>query len=400
METELRELYTLVSGWRASGRIGELERDLALEKLRRVYEAVRFASDGEEDAAPEDGLPVELPVNLDLDQMLGVVSVPVGESGMMESLLPTTMDRSPDARFAGEEPAEPAGESSPKPDTFSVPGTEADDVAAQPAPTSVSHESAFREPEPHVTAPEQTIVPKHADSVVSQPVSGQPTVVEPVLFGLDEIVQHKRKQRVIMSLYDDRPGAGRSADAPVREPSGKPESESRPEAEPVGEKSSSVSGNMGISESVDESAPVSGQQPEAGNDPRSEAVPEAVCAEKITGNESRMESSAAGSVLGEVMNRGVQTLGESIAPARDAVSDMAHKTPVSDLRDAIGLNDKFLLIRDLFDGDAGACDAAIDTLNGFADLDDCMIYIAENYAWNPNSDGARLLVELIERKLA
>ena len=29
-----------------------------------------------------------------------------------------------------------------------------------------------------------------------------------------------------------------------------------------------------------------------------------------------------------------------------------------------------------------------------------MIYIAENYAWNANSDGAKLLMELLERKFA
>ena len=44
--------------------------------------------------------------------------------------------------------------------------------------------------------------------------------------------------------------------------------------------------------------------------------------------------------------------------------------------------------------------AALDALNGFGDLDDCMIYIAENYAWNANSDGAKLLMELLERKFA
>ena len=29
-----------------------------------------------------------------------------------------------------------------------------------------------------------------------------------------------------------------------------------------------------------------------------------------------------------------------------------------------------------------------------------MIYIAENYAWNSSSDGARFLMELLERKYA
>ena len=42
----------------------------------------------------------------------------------------------------------------------------------------------------------------------------------------------------------------------------------------------------------------------------------------------------------------------------------------------------------------------IGTLNGFDDFDECMIYIAENYAWNANSDGAKFLMELLERKFA
>ena len=71
-----------------------------------------------------------------------------------------------------------------------------------------------------------------------------------------------------------------------------------------------------------------------------------------------------------------------------------------DLRRAIGINDKFLMIRDLFGGDAAAYEAAIGTLNGFDDFDECMIYIAENYAWNANSDGAKFLMELLERKFA
>ena len=29
-----------------------------------------------------------------------------------------------------------------------------------------------------------------------------------------------------------------------------------------------------------------------------------------------------------------------------------------------------------------------------------MIYIVENFAWNPDSDGARLLTDIIQRKLS
>jgi hypothetical protein len=73
---------------------------------------------------------------------------------------------------------------------------------------------------------------------------------------------------------------------------------------------------------------------------------------------------------------------------------------ITDLRKAIGLNDKFLMIRDLFGGDAARYEDTIDTLNEFDDLDECMIYIVENFRWNPDSEGAKLLVSLLERKLA
>ena len=83
-------------------------------------------------------------------------------------------------------------------------------------------------------------------------------------------------------------------------------------------------------------------------------------------------------MLGDVINHDVQTLADTIAPPRDIASELRRSEPVTDLHRAIGINDKFLMIRDLFGGDGEAFDAALDALNGFGDLDDCMIYIAEN----------------------
>ena len=107
-----------------------------------------------------------------------------------------------------------------------------------------------------------------------------------------------------------------------------------------------------------------------------------------------------GAVLGEVINHDVRTLADTIAPPRDMASEIARSEPVTDLRRAIGINDRFLMIRDLFGGDADAYEQALSELDGFLDLDECMIYIAENFAWNSSSDGARFLMELLERKYA
>ena len=50
IQTELRRLESLVDGWAAANRISTLERDLALDKLKALYEELRFA-----DAVVADG---------------------------------------------------------------------------------------------------------------------------------------------------------------------------------------------------------------------------------------------------------------------------------------------------------------------------------------------------------
>ena len=51
-----------------------------------------------------------------------------------------------------------------------------------------------------------------------------------------------------------------------------------------------------------------------------------------------------------------------------------------------------------FGGNGSLYEITIRKLNEFDNFDDCMIYIAEHFAWNPNSDGAKLMLELLERK--
>ncbi len=105
-------------------------------------------------------------------------------------------------------------------------------------------------------------------------------------------------------------------------------------------------------------------------------------------------------MLGEVIAPHVQTLAEKLAPTHEVAADRLRNEPISDLRHAVGINDKFLLIRDLFDGNGALYEITIRRLDEFDNFDDCMIYIAEHFAWNPNSDGAKLMMGLLERKFA
>ncbi len=112
------------------------------------------------------------------------------------------------------------------------------------------------------------------------------------------------------------------------------------------------------------------------------------------GEEPELPASTA--VLGEVMGHDVPTVGDSLGHR----PDVAGWAEVSDdLNRAISVGDRFVLLRDLFDGDQALCDRTLKRLSTFDDLDDCMIWITENFAWNANSEGAKLIMGLLERKL-
>lgn len=88
----------------------------------------------------------------------------------------------------------------------------------------------------------------------------------------------------------------------------------------------------------------------------------------------------------------------SVADTIVCPKGVAESAPVVSLRDAIGVADKFMLIRELFDGDTVAYDCAIETLDKQPSFDDCIIYIAEHYAWSPNSQATKLVMDLLQRK--
>ncbi|MBO5820454.1 MAG: hypothetical protein J6R02_02560, partial [Alistipes sp.] len=109
-----------------------------------------------------------------------------------------------------------------------------------------------------------------------------------------------------------------------------------------------------------------------------------------------VEADVAPQRLGDVFARNVTTLADKMAEEQPT----AAFNRIPEIRKAIGLNDKFLMIRDLFGGDVNLYEDTITHLDQFTDLDECMIFIVENFRWNPDSEGAKLLVSLIERKLS
>lgn len=467
LRDELHRLSTLIDGWNESHEIPDIERDIVLEKLRGLYEAVRFGMDLKPEAqpsaepAPDADLSSEA---IDFDAMIGLDTLSNG-SVETETAEPAVEKSTVEAENSSDlaavtedipshepEPVEKSDETTllmtngefgaadgqeipvaglSEDDAVTVPAAEADsDTAPDQEDVSADAQSGVDDfsPEENAESSEEpvpaveTVAPDAAASeksdveiVPEEPSRNEEPNEEPEseqhpeedgtlsLFDIDSVAVKRAKHRVVMALYGDTPAVGVKKEPAVR-PEPAPE---RPVERPaVGRAAEFVTAGVAATgrkaapqpEPVEQPAPQMPEQKTAvasatGEEPDVVELPTAV--RKSVAAEPLPESAAP--VLGELLNADVRTVSDVIASTVSA--SVIGQEPVTDLHKALCNNDRFLLARDLFNGDMAECERVIDRLNEFEDLDECMIYIAENFEWNPNSDGAKLLVDLLERKL-
>ncbi len=379
IKTSLARLQSLVEGWESAG-VTELERDIALEELRRIYSEIRFGSAAAVNGEADEPAAVVVPPVV-TEEPVQEESAAIEEESEepeieVELIMPDDEDEPEDEALPQEPTAEPTAE-----------------PAAEPEAASETEEETAPETEVEQTDDEPEI---HIDEIVVESVAttydtaenraenyaeshAESRKSEQSLFGDDEVVlPRSSRRRVLMSLYDDEMPTVITERADER----KPEPKTNPAPEMASEPVSEV---VAAAAETDESANNEPKNLEAkDNNAFGDEMPEPVAMPAI---DDEM-------VLGDVLRADVHTLGESIARAKD-ISEAA---PVASLRAAIGINDRFLLIRDLFGGDAAAYEKAIVAIDSFDNLDDCMVHIVENYSWRSTSDGAKLIMNLIQRK--
>ena len=86
----------------------------------------------------------------------------------------------------------------------------------------------------------------------------------------------------------------------------------------------------------------------------------------------------------------------------DSLAQKLRKTPIDDLRKAIGLNQKFLLINELFGGDADTYNASVDQLNGASNHIEATNWIDSElrgqFEWDNESTTVQEFLDLVERR--
>ena len=302
IEDRVSRLSALVKGWKQLANVPRIERDLALDELRKIYDALLTIESGN---APTKSVDEAKP-----------------------------RERAVERREAEEPKAKPA-KTLPKEhveERVADPMADFDDALDIDALLGITDEDA----EPQVLSTQEPIAPSEPEAEVTPTAGGG-------LFAIEDIPVRGKTGRKMINLYNSQQG--------VSEPKVQ---------EPV----------------------LAAAQPSMPTAPRTtHAVADVPVPQR----------------LGDVLGSGVKVVGD-VDPQEGV--HIAPMNKIDDIRKAIGLNDKFLLLRDLFAGDVALYERTIDRLNSFEDLDECMIYIVENFRWNPDSEGARMLVSLIERKLA
>lgn len=385
IKSEFERLSQIISAWNDNEPVAAIERDLALDKLLKIYDLVRFAEcECENEKAAEIAAPVAAPIAAPAAEPEPVIEENKAEESDVEVEFIFADDQE---EFEVIDPAEEAEQNQSASEILSA--TVASFIAAEksePEPVVAPEPEPVVEPEPiviqePVAEPEPTpepVVVEVAPQPEPEPEPAPAPAPKPArpmnnLFGAEEPRRQPRnKHQRMMSIYNDN--------------------ESRPE------KVVDISKIFDLE--ADEPAPAAKPAAPA---PKPAPAPRPAAPRY---EEPKQSAPAVAPIdmeptttLGDVMAQNTQTLADTIAAPTALGEEISHQG-IRSLRQGIGLNDKFLMIRDLFDGDADAYNETIDALDSFDDFDDCLIYIAENFAWNADSEGAKFIMQLLERKLS
>jgi hypothetical protein len=80
------------------------------------------------------------------------------------------------------------------------------------------------------------------------------------------------------------------------------------------------------------------------------------------------------------------------------VSSKLQSKPISSIKSAIGINDKFKLIRDLFNEDSESYAKAIAKLDSCNDFNEAFNYITTSFNWDMEEESVQFILDLVRRK--
>jgi len=95
-----------------------------------------------------------------------------------------------------------------------------------------------------------------------------------------------------------------------------------------------------------------------------------------------------------------EIIGKKVSSVKqdEVISSVMHNKPISDIGAAIGINDKFYFIRELFSGDTRAYQDTIKRLNSSGSLGEAMKILDENTVMGSDPAAQSSFVDIVRRK--
>lgn len=410
IKTLVARLGAIVDGWDEQSGAPAVERHIAASLLAELYEAVKFDTAlaatevAKVVAEPEPAEEVVAEPAEEVAEVIDLSDIFGGSFGDDdEEIVEQEVAEQPIEEVAEpEQEIEPEPEPEPEIEEQPEPEIEQEEVQSEEEQMLEDSEEVVEQPAAIETQPveeeeEQPDVEKEEQSVE---IETQPVVEE-----VEQTIETEEQPTEIEA--EEQPAEIEEEELPTVAEAEKPKSEQaslfdmeivrRPRSSSgrrvimslYGESATSSSREEKTREKAVEPAPDAIQPVEQPTDesPKAVSVAERIAAAQTEGPQ----------VLGDVIGAGTTTLAEAVAASQPTVQTVQNDR-VNTLRAAIGINDRFIMIRDLFGGDGAAFDRAMDELDAFEDFNECLVYMS-TYRWNPNSDGARMLMDLVTRKL-
>ncbi|GAC1526689.1 MAG: hypothetical protein NVS3B15_02870 [Sediminibacterium sp.] len=108
--------------------------------------------------------------------------------------------------------------------------------------------------------------------------------------------------------------------------------------------------------------------------------------------------------LNEVMVDTSESMNEKLKEERMEVAAVLQGAPIRDLKKAIGINDRYLFVNDLFRGDENMYERSMKTINAFTIYPEAQYWIERELkvkmGWKENSDTVKLFDQLVKRRFS
>lgn len=102
-------------------------------------------------------------------------------------------------------------------------------------------------------------------------------------------------------------------------------------------------------------------------------------------------------VLGELLGKDKLSFNEKLVEQHNTGTTKS-LPPISDLRKAIGVNDRFFFQRELFGSNTDVFNQTVDQLNNMENLDDAIAFVSANFNWDPRNEAVTSFMALLRRR--